>query len=110
MLEMRKLQLGGREFIIPALTLDQLQELDEDLQAMNPLTRAGIAAIRKCLISAFGGSITDADLGQLAITLEELDAAQSALAEVSGLRPLIERLAREYASRQAGPTPTPPSA
>lgn len=100
MAENRKIVLGGREFMLRPFTLDQLQELGEDLQLMNPLLKDGLAAIRKCVLATVIEPLGNEEFGLLPVTLDELHLASTELAEASGLRPLIKRLAAERAARQ----------
>jgi hypothetical protein len=37
-----KIELGGREFVLPALTLDQLEELEEDIATVSKLVTGEI--------------------------------------------------------------------
>lgn len=100
MAENRKIILGGREFTLRPLDLDQLQELGEDLQLMNPLLKDGVAAIRKCMLATMVEPISNEEFGKLPVTLDELHLASTELAEASGLRPLIKRLAAARAASQ----------
>ena len=100
---MPKTMLGGKEFDLSALTFDQLETLTDDLVSANPLTAPGVKAIRRLLAASIGAQVSAEDLGKLPVTLEELHLAWAALAETSGLRPLLTRLAVEAAaSRSAG--------
>lgn len=107
--EQKKITLGGQDFILSSLTLDQLQSLTDDMKVCDPLSKEGIAAIRRVLAIALADQISAEDIGKLKTTVEELWLAQQELSEVSGLRPLLERLAKRFASLSPGPTSTPPS-
>lgn len=104
MSESRKIAFQGREFTLPALTLDQLDELAETLQQANPLTPEGRQALRRVLSAALAGQITPEELGHLPMGLDELFEAQVQLMEVSGLVPLLKRLAERAASHSTGPS------
>lgn len=94
--------LGGRQFTLPALTLDQLQDLVEPLKNCDPLTKEGIGCIKQVLAVSLAGQLADplTEMGAMNITLEELWDAQQKLAEVSALRPLLDRLAEKFRASQ----------
>lgn len=92
-------KIGDREFTVGPFTLEQLVTVGPILGTANVFSKEGLQAARDAIVAATGTQV--ADLAQIQTDLNELDQAVSAIAEASGMLPLLERRKAEAEARAA---------
>ena len=108
-METKTITLGGKEFTVAPMTFDQLAKCAPLFAQASPFTADGVRAGRDLIVvasidPATGAQPVVSELVQLQTNLDEIEAAVSVIAEVSGMRPLMERLtAKVKAAQQVAP-------
>lgn len=98
-------KMGGKDFTLRPLTFDELQECIEDMGGATPYTKEGMTKLRSLMNYIFRDQAKPEEIGALSTSMDELFEVQERIAEVSGLRPLNDRLmkrAKEQAENSRG--------